>query len=402
MEWHHEYDAEMFVAFFSQQALGDWKTRSLEWQQSGRMGKQKKRWTPKEKEDATFAAVEATKPEHQPIVAPQKPSARPTTAGQIRSGTDRQAGNAANKYTWDHEEARSAFEAAYVRHALELQKRRLAENPDRKLRRILISDKLDILGHVTKELHTLFDDEKLPLKLQRLFTQGVSVGGAGGSDDSHAQGSTATQTFQTTINLKEGRRLEDILDYYLPGYNSEGGSGFSGMSDPHTKSPSASELESHRRKGKGKAKATHPSPNDRANEASSSDNEFHPGDFLTEEAERTERREQARVAERNQEAARMHMEENRTRMEAARQQPYIQSNLQPQQARVATKPVPSTTSKSPATRDTRVAAGKQRAAKVINPNKHPTVAEYPPGYNSSGSSNPPRTPPIMNSPLLQY
>ncbi|CAN9394751.1 unnamed protein product [Alternaria alternata] len=386
----------MFVALFSQRALGDWKTRSLEWQQSGRLGKQKKRWTPKEKEDAKLSAVEAMKPEHRPIVAPQESSTRLTTAGQTKSATERQAKNAANKYTWSHDEARSAFEAAYVRHALELHERRLAQYPDGKLPRIKISDKLDILGHVTKELHTLFDDEKLPLKLQRLFTQGVSVGGAGGSDDSHAQGSTATKTFQTTINPKEGRRLEDIPDHYPLGYNSEGESGFSGMSDPQTKSPSASELESDKRKGKGKAKATHSSPNYRAHESSPSDNEYHPGDFLTEEADRTERREQARVAERNQEAARMHMEENRTRMEAARQQPYIQSNLQPQQARVATKPVPSTTSKSPATGDTRVAAGKQRAAKVINPNKYPTVAEYPPGYNSSGSSNPPNTPPITN------
>jgi hypothetical protein len=213
LTWRHEYDAEMFVALFSQRALGDWKTRSLEWQQSGRLGKQKKRWTPKEKEDAKLSAVEPMKPEHRPIVAPQESSTRLTTAGQTKSATQRQAKNAANKYTWSHDEARSAFEAAYVRHALELHERRLAQYPDGKLPRIKISDKLDILGHVTKELHTLFDDEKLPLKLQRLFTQGVSVGGAGGSDDSHAQGSTATKTFQTTINPKEGRRLEDSKTY---------------------------------------------------------------------------------------------------------------------------------------------------------------------------------------------
>ncbi|CAN9371298.1 unnamed protein product [Alternaria sp. RS040] len=396
MEWHHEYDAEIFVAFFSQQALGDWKTRSLEWQQSGRAGKQKKRWTTKEKEDATFAAVEAMRSEHRPIVAPQKSSTRPTTAGQIKFGTDRQARNAANKYTWNHEEARSAFEAVYVRYALELQKRRLAEYPDGRLPRIKTSDKLDILRHVTEELHTLFDDEKLPLELQRIFSLGVCVGGADESNDSHAQGSTTTKTFQTTINPKEGRRLEKIPDHYPLGYNSEGESGFSGMSSAETKSPSASELESDKQKGKGKSKATHSSSVYRAHESSPSDYEYHPGDFLTEEADRTERREQARVAERNQEAARMQMGEERTRMEATRQQPYIQSNVQPQQARVATKPISSTTSKSPATRDIRVAARKQQAAKFVNPNNYPTVAEYPPGYNSSGSSNPPNTPPITN------
>lgn len=39
-----------------------------------------------------------------------------------------------------------------------------------------------------------------------------------------------------------------------------------------------------------------------------------------------------------------------------------------------------------------------RPVKFINPNNHPTVKAYPPGYDSPGSSNPPNTPPITKSP----
>ncbi|CAI9631148.1 unnamed protein product [Alternaria burnsii] len=299
--------------------------------------------------------------EHQPIVAPQESSTRQVrTAAQKKKDSRQQAVTAANIYTWENVKARGAFEAAYEKHAMEVNERRHRENPSGRWTGMKADDQRDLVEHAAKYLQKLFKDDQIPPGLKRRPTQGVSLGGAGGSDNSHVQGSAAKQTFQTTINPKEGRRLEDILDRYPPGYNSEGGSGFSGMSSPETKSPSASELESDKRKDKGKAKATHSSPNYRAHESSPSDNEYHPGDFLTEEADRTERRERARVAERNQEAARMQIEA------ARQQQPYIQSSLQPQQARVATKPVPSTTSKSTATGDTRVAAGKQPAAKTNN------------------------------------
>ncbi|KAB2099262.1 hypothetical protein AG0111_0g12497 [Alternaria gaisen] len=302
--------------------------------------------------------------EHQPIVAPQKSSTRLRTAAQTKAGSRRQAQTAANIYTWENAEARGAFEAAYEHHAIKVNERRQREKPSGKWAQMKASDQRDLMEHATKYLQKLFEDDQIPPGLKRRPTQGVSLGGAGGSDDSHAQGSTAKNTFQTTINPKEGRRLEDIPYYYPRGYNSEGGSGFFGMDTPEKKSPSASELEGDKRKAKGKAKATHASPDARIHESSSSDNYYHPGEHLTREANRTKRREQARTAERNQEAERMHNEEMRTWMQAARQQPYIQSNLQPQQAPVATKLVPSTTSKSPATGNTRVAAGKQRAAEA--------------------------------------
>ncbi|KAF7678894.1 hypothetical protein GT037_002642 [Alternaria burnsii] len=385
------------MALFIRRALESWKSRHLEWEQGGKTTLIPRRWTQEEKEDAKISAMKEMNLEHQPIVAPQESSTRQDrTAAQKKKDSRQQAVTAANIYTWENVKARGAFEAAYEKHAMEVNERRHRENPSGRWTGMKADDQRDLVEHAAKYLQKLFKDDQIPPGLKRRPTQGVSLGGAGGSDNSHVQGSTAKQTFQTTIKSKEVRRLGDIPYRYPPGYDSEGGSSFSGMSSPNTKSPSASELESHRPKGKGKAKATDPNPHDRAHEASFSDDEYHEGDFLTREWRRDQRHEQARIAERNQEALRMHMEANQTQVEAARPQSYIQSNVQPQQARVATKPISSTTSKSPATRDIRVAAGKQQAAKLINPNDYPTVAEYPPGYNSSGSSNPPNTPPITN------
>ena len=395
-KWHHENDADLFMALFLRRAFEGRRSRHLEWEQGEKTTLVPKSWTQEEREDAKISAVREMNLEHQPTVAPQKSSTRLRTAAQKKADSRRQAVTAANIYTWENAEARGAFEAAYEHQAIEVNERRQRENSSGKWTQMKASDQHDLLEHAAKYLQKLFKDDQIPPGLKRRPTQGVSLGGASRSDDSHVQGSAAKKTFQTTINLKEGRRLEDIPDRYPPGYNSEGGSGFSGMSTPEKKNPSASELESDKRKAKGKAKATHASLDARVHDSSSSDNDYHPDEHLTREADRTKRREQARTAERNQEAERMHNEEMRTRMQAARRQPYIQSNLQPQQAPVATKPVPYTTSKLPATGDTTVAAGKQRAAKVINPNEYPTVAEYPPGYNSSGSSNPPNTPPITN------
>jgi hypothetical protein len=566
LDWDHAYDAERFVVFYLRRALQGWRYKYLAWERAGRVTPQSEYWTPKEQENVKLSAMQATQPSATELSAikatkssaekamqskfrlvlnPQTSSARSRTAVQTKSDAQRSAKHTAGTYTWNYKEAQSAFEAAYVPYAIKIIERRRAQHSEASLQRMDASDRLDILKHVARELQKSFKDELLPPEFQRTFTEGTHLGNAGRSDDSHAQGSTAKKTFQTTINAKEGRRLEDILDRYPPGYNSEGGSGFSGMSSPETKSPSASELESDKRKGKGKAKATHSSPNDRAHGSSPSDNEYHPGDFLTEEAERTQRREQARVAARNQEAARMHMEENRIRMEAARHQPYIESNLQPQQPPITndqdyydmmnqdftthhwavdrskndeiyaeTQP-PDTSEQSSTLRSGKtVAAGKQRAAKtnnsaiprerkntkegnrvqylqrmadgianqntwahsddkesfvrsyveeaikeednqkgttangrripwkqenhdrildrlrrrpglrmdpnnfvsitvdyrghrtgyatrpvkVANPNNHPTVKTYPPGYDSPGSSNPPSTPPITNSP----
>ncbi|KAH8623124.1 hypothetical protein IG631_22281 [Alternaria alternata] len=576
LDWDHAYDAERFVVFYLRRALQGWRYKYLAWERAGRVTPQSEYWTPKEQENVKLSAIkagelsalQATQPSATELSAikatkssaekamqskfrlvlhPQTSSARSRTAVQTKSDAQRSAKHTAGTYTWNYKEAQSAFEAAYVPYAIKIIERRRAQHSEASLQRMDASDRLDILKHVAKELQKSFKDELLPPEFQRTFTEGTHLGNAGRSDDSHAQGSTAKKTFQTTINPKEGRRLEDILDRYPPGYNSEGGSGFSGMSSPETKSPSASELESDKRKGKAKAKATHSSPNDSAHGSSPSDNEYHPGDFLTEEAERTERRQQARVAERNQEAARMHMEENRIRMGAARQQPYIQSNLQPQQPPITNnqsyydmmnqdftthhwavgrskndeihaEPQPPDTGEqsSMLCSGKTVAAGKQRAAKtdnsaiprgrkntkegnkthylqrmaddianqntwahsddkesfvrsyveeaikeednqkgttangrrilwkqenhdrildrlrrrsglrmdpnnfvsitvdyrghrtgyatrpvkVANPNNHPTVKTYPPGYDSPGSSNPPSTPPITKSPPL--
>jgi hypothetical protein len=576
LDWDHAYDAEIFVVFYLRRALQGWRYKYLAWERAGRVTPQSEYWTPKEQENVKLSAIkavelsamQATQPSATELSAikatkssaekakqskfrlvlnPQTSSARSRTAVRTKSDAQRSAKKTAGTYTWNSKEAQSAFEAAYVPYAIKIIERRRAQHSEASLQRMDTSDRLDILKHVARELQKLFKDELLPPEFQRTFTESTHLGNAGRSDDSHAQGSTAKKTSQTTINSKEGRRLEDILDHYPPGYNSEGGSGFSGMSSPETKSPSASELESDKRKGKGKAKATHSSPNDRAHGFPPSDNEYHPGDFLTEEAERTQRREQARVAARNQEAARMHMEENRIRMEAARHQPYIQSNLQPQQPPITndqeyydmmnqdftthhwavdrskndeiyaeTQP-PDTSEQSSTLRSGKtVAAGKQRAAKtnnsaiprerkntkegnrvqylqrmaddianqntwahsddkesfvrsyveeaikeednqkgttangrripwkqenhdrildrlrrrpglrmdpnnfvsitvdyrshrtgyatrpvkVANPNNHPTVKTYPPGYDSPGSSNPPSTPSITKSPPL--
>ncbi|CAG5152610.1 uncharacterized protein ALTATR162_LOCUS2842 [Alternaria atra] len=279
------------------------------------------------------------------------------------------------QYDWPSEEDADAFAVEWLRQALKNFDSRLAKHPGEKVPAMRQTDRDQIFENAKRQ----FANESLPEVLR--YTRAPPAG----------QGANVGRRVGAVVNP----RHLPFLEYYEAGYDDPGGSGIEGMSSSSSsKSPSSADRSKGKGKGKGKAAQTNRSPTP----ASEEDLEYHEGDHLTREAERTERgqkvaqrRAQAEAVEERRKAEQgrvqlqqplqltqqtRHIQGDGVRQNYVFPERYVSPESDLQVSPPVTKAAPLITPKPPATRGTTVAAGKQRAVEThtTQPRKSMTPA----------------------------